>query len=125
ILAFFRPAFSIDSGESWAIVKYPLIWAVLGLVFFFALALEIVAAALQRILFNGLTEEAKSRYISAEKLRDENRFAWFKRKYIAMLGAKPITSEQEIVLDHNYDGIRELDNKLPPWWTSLFYISII
>lgn len=42
-----------------------------------------------------------------------------------MLGAKPISEEQEIVLDHNYDGIRELDNNLPPWWTYLFYVTIV
>ncbi|MFQ6609249.1 MAG: cbb3-type cytochrome c oxidase N-terminal domain-containing protein [Fidelibacterota bacterium] len=29
------------------------------------------------------------------------------------------------LLDHNYDGIRELDNDLPPWWLNLFYITII
>src|SRR5690606_32279606 len=87
--------------------------------------MEIIAAALQRILYNGLSEEAKSRYVAAETLREQKRFGWFKRKYTEMLGAKPIESEQEIVLDHNYDGIRELDNKLPPWWTSLFYITIV
>ena len=32
--------------------------------------------------------------------------------------------EKELVLDHDYDGIRELDNRLPPWWLYLFYISI-
>jgi len=29
------------------------------------------------------------------------------------------------LLDHDYDGIRELDNKLPPWWLNLFYVTII
>lgn len=29
------------------------------------------------------------------------------------------------LLDHEYDGIRELDNDLPPWWLYLFYITII
>ena len=29
------------------------------------------------------------------------------------------------LLDHNYDGIQELDNKLPPWWLNLFYFTII
>jgi cytochrome c oxidase cbb3-type subunit 3 len=28
------------------------------------------------------------------------------------------------LLDHEYDGIRELDNKLPRWWVWLFYGSI-
>ncbi len=125
ILAFFLLEITVDSGEEWAILKYPIIWAVLGMVFFFAIAMEIIAAALQRILYNGLSEEAKSRYVAAETLREQKRFGWFKRKYTEMLGAKPIESEQEIVLDHNYDGIRELDNKLPPWWTSLFYITIV
>ena len=27
--------------------------------------------------------------------------------------------------DHNYDGIQELDNDLPPWWLWLFYLTII
>lgn len=125
VLAFFLLEFTVDSGEEWAIVKYPIIWAVLGMVFFFAIAVEIVATALQRILFAGLSEEAKARYIASETMRKQKRFGWFKRKYKEMLGAKPITSEQEIVLDHNYDGIRELDNKLPPWWVYMFYATII
>ena len=29
------------------------------------------------------------------------------------------------MLDHNYDGIRELDNILPPWWVGLFYATIL
>ena len=33
--------------------------------------------------------------------------------------------ENERLTDHDYDGIKELDNFLPPWWTWLFIITIV
>jgi len=38
---------------------------------------------------------------------------------------KAIEEEHEVMLDHDYDGIKELDNNLPPWWKWLFYVTII
>ena len=37
----------------------------------------------------------------------------------------PVSDEKSIDLGHDYDGIRELDNKLPPWWVWTFYGSIV
>mgnify|MGYP000992428033 CR=1 FL=1 len=36
-----------------------------------------------------------------------------------------IEKEESIMLDHDYDGIRELDNNLPPWWKYGFYLTIL
>ena len=33
--------------------------------------------------------------------------------------------KEPLLLDHNYDGIQELDNNLPRWWVWLFYITIL
>lgn len=36
----------------------------------------------------------------------------------------PIEEEKSILFEHEFDGIRELDNKLPSWWVWMFYLSI-
>ena len=38
---------------------------------------------------------------------------------------KPMKEEASIDLGHDYDGIRELDNRLPPWWIYGFYVTIL
>ncbi|MEE9406661.1 MAG: cbb3-type cytochrome c oxidase N-terminal domain-containing protein [Polaribacter sp.] len=50
---------------------------------------------------------------------------WVKKLLKSWTNTRAIEEEQEIILDHNYDGIRELDNSLPPWWKYLFYASIV
>jgi cytochrome c oxidase cbb3-type subunit III len=40
-------------------------------------------------------------------------------------GAVAIEREADIMLAHPHDGIYELDNKLPPWWVNMFYITIV
>jgi len=43
----------------------------------------------------------------------------------ALTKSTPIEREQEIMLDHDYDGIRELDSKIPPWFAWLFVLTIL
>lgn len=46
------------------------------------------------------------------------------RLYKRWTNAVPVEKEQDVMLDHNYDGIKELDNSLPPWWVAMFYLTI-
>ncbi|MFT5886738.1 MAG: cytochrome c oxidase cbb3-type subunit 3 [Arcticibacterium sp.] len=48
----------------------------------------------------------------------------FDKFWKSVKGEKPMEMEAELMLDHDYDGIKELDNHLPPWWIGLFYACI-
>ncbi|WP_020402634.1 cbb3-type cytochrome c oxidase N-terminal domain-containing protein [Gracilimonas tropica] len=37
---------------------------------------------------------------------------------------KVFDDEKDLLLDHDYDGIKELDNHMPVWWLWLFYFTI-
>ncbi len=49
--------------------------------------------------------------------------SWWKAAYRRWTNVVPIEKEKDIMLDHDYDGVRELDNSLPPWWLAIFYVT--
>ncbi len=49
---------------------------------------------------------------------------WLKAKW-ADMNFKPIEEEAALDTGHDYDGIRELDNVIPPWFTTAFIITIL
>lgn len=114
-----------DKGDDWAMFTEPLYWLIIGILMLFAVAFEICASALNSVLYRSLTEEQQQSYDAKQKASEENRFKWVTENYNKLLGQKSIESEHEIELDHNYDGIKELDNELPPWWVYSFYATIL
>ena len=115
--------FFIDSGNEPAFLKYPIIMLFLALVFLIIIAIEAIVSALENVMYQSLDEAAKERYIAAKNR--PLKFTWLNNAYKKLVGTKPMEKEQELILDHNYDGIKELDNDLPPWWLYGFYASII
>ncbi|WP_179344385.1 cbb3-type cytochrome c oxidase N-terminal domain-containing protein [Winogradskyella ursingii] len=113
------------TGEASIFIEQPWLWAFLGFIILAYTAAEICVAALENVLYRTLKPEAQAKYDEKRAVEKANQFKWFKDTYKKLLGSKPIEQEGEIVLDHNYDGIRELDNKLPPWWVYGFYATII
>lgn len=83
------------------------------------LELFVIIALLINIKF--LIKAEREKLAEAQERRKQRMLNWWDRfnKF------KSIDQEADIDLGHNYDGIRELDNRLPPWWLYGFYISII
>lgn len=50
--------------------------------------------------------------------------AWERLKQM-LTRSVPIEKEKDIMMDHEFDGIRELDNTIPPWFNILFYSTIV
>lgn len=51
----------------------------------------------------------------------EEELSWWEK----FKGLKPLEQERDLIMEHTYDGIAELDNPTPPWFMYLFYMTII
>lgn len=122
-LVFGLMEYFIDSGDKPAFIEYPITQFFLLMVLFILIAIELILRSIENIMFQTLSPEAQKRYLEAKNKQVE--FRWFENLKKRLTKSKAIEKEDEIILDHNYDGIRELDNVLPPWWVYLFYATII
>jgi cytochrome c oxidase cbb3-type subunit III len=85
------------------------------------LELFIIIALLINIKF--LLKTEKDKLLSPQEMEEvkKTRLSWWDR----FNKLKPVSQEAELDLGHEYDGIRELNNRLPPWWLYGFYLTII
>lgn len=75
-------------------------------------------------VLNYLTRESERENALKCGLTYVRKESWWKRFVQKMNASVPLEKERDIELEHSYDGIRELDNHLPPWWRWLFNGSI-
>jgi cytochrome c oxidase cbb3-type subunit 3 len=89
------------------------------------LELLVIIALLINIKLLLRTEKAKiESAIKTEEIIDgekASRLSWWDR----FNKLRPVSQEADLDLGHDYDGIRELNNRLPPWWIYGFYATIL
>ncbi len=101
------------------VFSYWVVWVVLFIAFLILLGINRVNKAVESRKFDALTPEEQAKYL------EEDKEGYFKRLFRSGSQKQSDEEEDELILDHGFDGILELDNALPQWWVALFWLGTI
>lgn len=126
LLALSNGAVAQDAAAQPALFNDPMlpVYIIMAFILITIVLVGIVGIYLIKII-NLLTVQSEKE--RAEKLGTAYvpRPSWWSRFSKTVNASVPLEEEQNIELDHSYDGIKELDNHLPPWWKWLFIGTIV
>jgi cytochrome c oxidase cbb3-type subunit 3 len=113
---------SLISGDMQNYIGYGLIFFTLILFVVVLLMLLKTFKVLSKVLLKaqGYTDEqiaAEMQPVKAEKKPKGD-------VLLKLLSLKPMSEEKDLIIEHEYDGIQELDNPTPSWFMWLFYSTI-
>lgn len=113
------PAAVVETAKNFGALSPTAFYFVTGVI---ALELLVIVALLWQLRI--FLRRVKNRHLPEAEDAPAKPAAW-KALWAKINSLKPIEQEKDLELDHEYDGIRELNNRLPPWWLYGFYGTII
>jgi cytochrome c oxidase cbb3-type subunit 3 len=98
---------------------------ILGLLFAIVVFVIYVLYRANILLSNMLSGRTADETSTVPEPEMDSKPSFLRKIYLRMVDSVPVAKEKDILLDHDYDGIHELDNNLPPWWKYGFYVTIV
>jgi cytochrome c oxidase cbb3-type subunit III len=117
----------LSKSQEFANTMQWLFLGVIGLLTVITASIVMRTMRLYQDLLSAAIAKEQGRELAVEVKTVLQKETWFDKMRFQLFGTGAVALEKEadIMLQHAHDGIYELDNRLPPWWVSLFYATIV